>query len=173
MGGRPPATLLPSFIADIPRPLVVGGALGLWQSIVLWRWLKGGGDWWLPTSVGVIVGSFLASHLTVGWTVAALAPGSRGHRLRDRRRPVAHPAPVAAPQRHLDPDLPRGEDRRRLDRGLAPLLAGHQSPPTQLLLGRGLALVGLALTDGWLLGSALRGMLGPGNYRGPKLRFPS
>ena len=174
VGTSPPAWL-PSFIAGIPRPLVVGGALGLFQSLVLFRWLKGGGDWWLPTSIGAILGSFLSSHLHPNWPIAAWLPGAAvvgfvtgaGQWLVLRRLLRRSAGWVIL--------CPSAKVAGALVGAWGVLLAGHavHSPSSQMLVARGASLLGLALTDGWLLGAALRGMLGPGNYRGPKLRFPA
>ncbi len=174
VGTGPPAAL-PAFVAGIPRPLVVGGALGLFQSLVLARWLKGGSDWWLPTSIGVIVGNFLASHLHPNWPIAAWLPGAAatgfimavGQWLVMRRSLRRSAGWIVL--------CPCAKMAGAMIASWGVFLAAHASasPATKLLMVRGGALIGLALTDGWLLGAALRGMLGPGNYRGPKLRFPS
>ena len=57
--------------------------------------------------------------------------------------------------------------------GLA-LVESHfatESPELKLVIARSVSLLGLALTDGFLLGVVVRGLLGPGNRRGPRLKF--
>jgi hypothetical protein len=141
----------------------------------LFRWLKGGGDWWLPTSIGIIVGNFLSLHLHSGWTGAAWLPGAAitgfvtglGQWLVMRRSLRRSAGWILL--------CPCAKMAGALVASLGLSIAAHAatSPAMRLLVTRGIALIGLALTDGWLLGAALGGMLGPGNYRGPKLRFPS
>ncbi len=170
-----PPVAIPAFIASIPRPLVVGGALGLWQSALLFRWIKGGGDWWLPTALGLILGNFLASRLHPGWTVAAWLPGAAltgfvtgfGQWLILRRTLRRKAGWILF--------CTCSKIAAMLVASWGILLAGSQlvavQPELKLVLTRGIALVGLGLTDGWLLGTVLGRLLGPGNRRGPQLRL--
>ncbi len=170
VGGAPPA-----FVAAIPRPLAVGAALGVWQSLLLVRWLKGGGDWWLPTLAGVLLSSFLAAHLLPDWTIAAWLPGAAAAGLvtglgqwlvlrRTLRRSAGWillcvGAKVAGALATSGGLL------------LADGPFASASPATRLVVAQGISLIGQTLTDGWLLGAVLGALLGPGNRRGPKLTF--
>ncbi|MHB8417071.1 MAG: hypothetical protein ACYDCL_03280 [Myxococcales bacterium] len=168
--------VLPGFIAHLPRSVVVGGLLGLWQSLILFRWLKGGGDWWLPTLIGPLLGRLLAEPVHLPWIAAvSWLPGAAAIGLVTGvgqwlilRRTLRRCARwiLLCPCAKIAAGLVASAS-------LAASPLASASSETRLLAIRGVGLLGLALADGWLLGAVLRGMLEPGNYRGPRLRFPS
>lgn len=172
----PPPAWLPAPLLSIPRPLVVGGALGLWQALLLFRWIRHGADWWVPTTVGVIVAAWFsvhppfawfASHALAGPTVGGAVMGlGQWLLLRATVRRSFIWVPASALSRAAAVFL--ASTGAALWRG--PLARSPAS--TKLLALQGFALLGLTLTDGWALGALLRVLLGPGNRRGPKLRFP-
>jgi hypothetical protein len=172
--------VLPAAIAQVPRSLAAAIAIGVWQSFLLFRWLKGGGDWWLPTLVGLALGDFLAARVVFTWTV--------GGWVVPQWLPAAALAGLAAA---LGQWLVLRQTLRRSylwllavpcarmlraalviwGGGISAGWVAAMAAPNRVVAARLLVVAAATLTDGWLLGWILYGLLGPGDRRGPQLRL--